>query len=162
MIRFFFAVVLLSVLPGLNGCKEGCTDVECAPAPPLLSLQVLDSASVATFVPVLDSVTGDTLGFRDTVVVRTIPVSEAMVTLHTVASGIVGSPFDTIPASVADTLYIYDNRSRLPAAGFAVVATRGDRADTLQGLTVKHIEGCCGYDVVGYYAGNSGLRLPAE
>lgn len=162
MIRFFFAVVLLSVLPGLNGCKEGCTDVECAPAPPLLSLQVLDSASVATSVPVLDSITGDTLGFRDTVVVRTIPVSEAVVTLHTISSGLAGAAFDTIPASVADTLYIYDNRSRLPAAGFAVVATRGERADTLQGLTVKHIEGCCGYDVVGYYAGNSGLWLPAE
>lgn len=155
-------LVCFFLLIGLNGCKEGCVDVVCGPAPPLLIVQVQDTVKVPAIIVEIDNETGDTVGRRDTMVTAVRPISEAVVTLHTMAANVVGEAFATVPPSVADTTYLYNERSPLPSGEFAVVATRGSRADTLTGLVVKKIEGCCSYEVVGSYVGSASLRLPLQ
>lgn len=152
--RFFLASVLFLsflFLVGLNGCKEGCTDVNCAPAPPLLTVLVRDTITELVPGRGVDTLTGDSIDVVDTVeFIR--PTTDVLLTLHPLVSGVAGAPFDTVRSITSDTVFLYDDRSRIPSGEFALVAARGSRADTITALLLKHVDGCCGYDVVGSYA----------
>lgn len=138
---------ILFFLAGAYGCKDGCEDVLCAPAPPLLTVAVQDTITIVNVVSA-DSV--------DTVVV-TRRTPDARVSIHGFSSGVTGPVLDAIPFG-SDTMFFYNDLSRLQADTFALVAVRGNRADTVVGLSLKHVEGCCPFDVIGHYT----ISLPKE
>jgi hypothetical protein len=133
------------------GCKDTCSGVNCAPAPPLLQVAVVDTAHDTMRVAVTDS--AGVVDSVDTVVVVEKRVTSALVTLLQV-SGSDTVAFDTLEAA-GDTYYRNDP-SGLPANPFIVRAERDGRRSQQGGLTIQTVDGCCPYSVIGFYT----LRLP--
>ena len=149
-----FFCLLLTAAAG-NGCKEGCDGVVCAPAPPALVVTVEDTLAVIDTVTRYDTTLMDSVRVPDTTI-TTVPTFEATVTLHPVSGDAVQSSVRTLDPVSVDTTYVLTDPSGLAHTDYALIARRGDRADTLTGLTIRTVEGCCGYDVIGVYT----MKLP--
>ena len=133
-----------------TGCKEGCTDVVCSPAPPALIVVVRDTMTVTVETPVFDTLTQDTvLTSIDTVLV--FPTSEANVYLYSVENNLFQEPVATLTVMAADTSYMLSNLSGVSGSNFGIIASRDGRSDTLSELKITTVEGCCGYSVIGNY-----------
>lgn len=113
----------LLLLLATSGCDtDNCVDVECAPAPPPLTVLVKDSATSTRF------------------------VTDAEVTLWRV-SGADTVALDTLLLS--DSSYVLNDASGVPNAPLLVRAMRGQRCGKQSGLQLRMVEGCCGYPIVG-------------
>ena len=121
MPRMLGAVLLL--LLSTSGCDtDNCVDVECAPAPPPLTVVVKDSATSTRF------------------------VTDAEVTLWRI-SGADTLVLDTLQLS--DSSYVLNDALAVPnAAPLLVRALRGQRCGKQGGLQLRMVEGCCGYPIV--------------
>lgn len=139
--------VFVLMFATVTGCANRCAGVDCAPAPPPLQVVVSDTISVDTQIVVLRGTPAiDTT--VDTVLVFQRPTAAATVTLWNVQGN------DTV---VVDTLrregftYNRDDLSGLPALPMIVRADRGTRFVKQANLLVRHVDGCCPYDVIGFY-----------
>ena len=137
----------LAVGGALWGCAENCSEVPCAPAPVPLQVVVLDSVKV-------DTVIVDSLGRSvPTTISRLGYIHDATVMLQRV-SGTDTTDFESLPVSDASDSAVYQRMSviGLPAdTNFVVTATRGIKYARVTGIRVRHVGGCCPYDVLGRY-----------
>ncbi|HVZ40024.1 MAG TPA: hypothetical protein VHI13_12160 [Candidatus Kapabacteria bacterium] len=144
--------VLILMFAAVTGCADRCAGVMCSPAPTPLQVVVGDTISVDTQIVVLRGTPpADTT--VDTVLVFQRPTAQAVVTLWRV-QGVDTVAFDTLRRDGYS--YYRQDVSGLPAPSFIVRAERGTRHVSQSNLTVRHVDGCCPYDVVGYYT----LALP--
>lgn len=121
-LEFLIFFMLLIVAVGCN--TDNCIDVQCAPAPPLLTVLVKDSATASQF------------------------ITDAEVTLWRV-NGIDTMAFDTLLLN--DSSYVLNDTVGLPSNPFFVRAMRGQRCGKQTGLQLKIVEGCCRYPIVGRF-----------
>lgn len=121
-LEFLILFMLLIVAVGCN--TDNCIDVQCAPAPPPLTVMVKDSVTATQF------------------------VTDAEVTLWRV-NGADTVVFDTLLLS--DSSYVLNDAGGLPSNLFLVRAMRGQRCGKQAGLQLKMVEGCCGYPIVGRF-----------
>ena len=133
-----------------EGCKEGCDDVVCAPAPPALIVTVTDTLAMVDTIMVYDTTLMDSVVAFDTTT-STIKTGEAMVTLYGANGTEVGDSVATLNFNSSDTTYVLTDPSGLSRTDYALIASRGERRDTVTGLSIRSVEGCCGYDVIGVY-----------
>ncbi|MCB0713095.1 MAG: hypothetical protein KDD67_12255 [Ignavibacteriae bacterium] len=138
-----------------NGCKEGCDGVVCSPAPPGLIVTVEDTLAVIDTVMVYDTTAMDSIATFDTTN-TIIKTNEAVVTIHTVSGDQIGDAVATLDIITTDTSYILSDISNLQSTNYTLIAQRGNRIDTTTDLTIRTVDGCCGYDVIGVYR----MRLP--
>ncbi|MGE3801536.1 MAG: hypothetical protein AB7H80_10980 [Candidatus Kapaibacterium sp.] len=138
-----------------NGCKEGCDNVVCSPAPPGLIVTVEDTLALIDTVMTYDTTAMDSIATFDTTN-SIIKTNEAIVTLHTISGGQIGNAVATLDLVITDTTYVLYDISTLQSTDYALIAQRGNRIDTTIDLTIRKVEGCCGYDVIGVYR----MRLP--
>ncbi|MDB5036218.1 MAG: hypothetical protein JWQ98_3459 [Chlorobi bacterium] len=150
---FLFTLLVLFILGGA-GCKENCSGVECAPAPPLLQIHVLDSMRIDTVL--IDSLNRPI----DTTVLRPRNVTDATVVLQRIDSThrqINGkdtvvhdtTTFMTVPPSGDG--YLLNSQDGLHGGGFLIRAERGSRYGLQRADTIRAVEGCCPYSVIGAY-----------
>ncbi len=122
-------VVFLGIL--LGACSEQCVDVACGPAPPLILVIVSDSVVV-----------GDTTLYQ--------PVLNADVRLYADdGTGITDGR--RLDVDSADSLYRYSEAAFAPDEQYGVVAERGGKSDTVRGLSLHRVEGCCPQEIIGRY-----------
>ena len=138
-----------------NGCKEVCYGVVCSPAPPGLIVTVEDTLAVIDTVMVYDTTAMDSIATFDTTN-TIIKTNEAVVTIHTVSGDQIGDAVATLDIITTDTSYILSDISNLQSTNYTLIAQRGNRIDTTTDLTIRTVDGCCGYDVIGVYR----MRLP--
>ncbi|MEP7218567.1 MAG: hypothetical protein ABI876_06600 [Bacteroidota bacterium] len=150
---FLFTLLVLFILGG-SGCKENCSGVACAPAPPLLQIHVLDSMRI-------DTVFIDSLNRHiDSSVLRPRNVTDATVMLQQIDSThkqINGkdtvvhdtTTFMTVPPSGDG--YLLNSQDGLHGGGFLIRAERGTRYALQRADTIRGVEGCCPYTVIGAY-----------
>lgn len=106
------------------GCdRDNCVDVQCAPAPPPLTVLVKDSATAPQF------------------------ATDAQVTLWQV-NGADTVVFGTLSLS-SDSSYVLNDVAGLTSNPLIVRAMRGQRCGKQTGLRLRVVEGCCGYPIVG-------------
>ncbi|MCE2503599.1 MAG: hypothetical protein J4G05_06045 [Chlorobi bacterium] len=152
-----FAAICSPFLTNSTGCKEGCVGVDCNPAPPGLTITVNDTMLVEILVLRVDTVTQDTIMEADDTIL-VFPTSEATVTLHPVVNDLFQAPVASLESMGSDTSYVLADLFGLSDIEYGVIATRGVRSDTLSGLSISTVEGCCGYSVIGRYV----IELPEE
>jgi hypothetical protein len=146
-----FIVAMFTAALFLNGCKNGCEDVVCAPAPPPLTVTVRDTITTKVSVPVIDSVTSDT----------TFVLVDSVITAKSgLADVVLVDPADDLPNAVShilhfdaasDSLYQLDDLTGVGGGPYLLVVSRGARSDTIPGLLRDDVEGCCAYSVIGNY-----------
>lgn len=141
-VHLIFSVLILFLVAG---CSDNCTDVACGPAPPMLQVEVRDTFSFATRLPR----TPGGIDTVDTVVTEIRPTIDALVTLRRI-DGSDTVAFDTLMPS-GDTSYIRNDAAGLPNNPFIVTAMRNERRASAVNLSVRQVEGCCPYSVVGFY-----------
>ncbi len=143
---FLHAVALLIAIAGLHGCQEdNCVGVSCGPVPIPLEVAVRDTVGVDTTVQVTR---GGNLVIVDTTLIRRRFVADASVRLLRAAAGDT-TFFDSIP-------YTGASHTRTSIAGmsgnfFLLVATRGNRSDTVRDVSLREVGGCCPYPIVGRF-----------
>lgn len=141
------AIALVAALPFVAGCKNTCADVACAPAPPAIMVTVYDTLRVDTTLTIPTS-NPDSSTTLDTTITVTRPTIMAMVQVVTI-SGADTAAIDTL--APRDMKFYRDDAAGLPLGTFALIARRGERRVVQTGLTVRQVEGCCAYSVVGVY-----------
>lgn|GEM_PF-2119936 len=138
------ALAIAGVMTLVAGCSDNCTGVDCGPVPPALQAVVLDTVQVDTVVYV------DSLQQNVTMTIRRLgPVTDAVVTLaHVVGADTLD--FDTLDASGGE--YQRLTIAGLPSdSSFVLQARRGGKFARATDLKIRHVSGCCSYDVIGRY-----------
>ena len=144
------AFILLCLFTILTGCGDSCGDIACLPAPTPLEVIVYDTLSVPTTIRRLEDT--DSIDV-DTVIVRTVATTDAIVTLATGLDSTL-TTVDTLERS--DTLHFESDLSRIPTGLFRIVSQRGGRRVVSDLRQIQKVEGCCPYSMVGRF----GFTLP--
>jgi hypothetical protein len=141
-------LLVVAIGGALWGCAENCSEVACAPAPVPLQVAVFDSIQVDTTFFI------DSLGRSvDSSIHRLGYIHDATVRLQRVI-GADTVDFETLAVSDASDSALYQRLTTigLPSdTNFVITATRGTKWARAVGLRVKHVGGCCPYDVIGRY-----------
>lgn len=138
----------LAIGGALWGCVDNCSEVACAPAPVPLQVVVLDSIRVDTTFFI------DSLGRSvDSTISRLGYIHDAAVTLQRVV-GTDTTDFEPLPVSDTSDSAVYQRTTTigLPSdTNFVITAARGTKSARVTGLRIKHVGGCCPYDVIGRF-----------
>ncbi len=142
---------VLALIPAAAACVDTCSGIDCGPAPPVLRVVVLDTATR----------TG-TIDGHDT---------SWIITDTTSAATVIAFRTDATDTTAIDTLrplddaFVADDTTRYEGITVAVVAFRtvtdtlgnpAFRAAARYDLTLKRVGGCCPFPIVGDLV----LRLP--
>lgn len=143
---FLHAVALLIAIAGLHGCQEdNCVGVSCGPVPIPLEVVVRDTVGVDT---TLQVTRGGNLVIVDTTLIFRRFVEDASVRLLRAIPGDT-TFFDSIPFTGVS--YARNSTTGLSGNFFLLVATRGNRSDTVRDVSLREVGGCCPYSIVGRF-----------
>ncbi len=150
------AALLVGALMLLDGCRDGCDGVICGPVPPALQVSVTDTVSVDTQLVVLSG-SPAALDTVDTVLVVRRTIIDADVIFMTI-NGKDTTAGSAIPRDASANTFTVLNAQDVPGGSFLVQALRNGRRSRTPALTVRKVDGCCGYSVGGSYR----LDLPLK